>query len=199
MKLPVELREYVFKYALALPSGACMRTKEPRRNCRGDLGERWEIIAPRWHPPLRQHEVVPGFVTLLRVSKTFYREASPCFWSQGILVSGNAPKLCRLLRRGMGWKSVRRIDLKLRDGGDECILDDNDEIALLATMPRLRKLSVRLTPLRPNREKESILKVPSVVSLRKHIRGLEELVIRGPLECCEHVLRLELMGPRKVS
>jgi hypothetical protein len=98
----------------------------------------------------------------------------------------------------MGWKYVRQIDLKLRNGGDQCAFDDDDEIALLATMPRLRKLIVRLTPLRVYSRKESILKVPSVVSLRKHVRGLEELVICGPLGNCEDVLRAELMGPREV-
>jgi hypothetical protein len=99
----------------------------------------------------------------------------------------------------MGWKYVEQIDLKLRHGGDQCTLDDDDEIALLATMPRLRKLIVRLTPLRVYRRKGNILKVPSVVSLRKHVRGLEELVVHGPLEICEDVLRAELMGPREVS
>lgn len=99
----------------------------------------------------------------------------------------------------MGWKFVRHIDLKLRDGVDQRTLDNDDEIASLAAMPRLRKVTVRLTPLRPNRRKEDMLKIPSVVSLRKHIRGLEELVIHGPLENCEDVLRAELMGPRKVS
>ena len=93
----------------------------------------------------------------------------------------------------MGWKYVRRIDLKLRDDGDQGTLDDDDEIALLATMPRLRRLIVRLTPLRAYRDKEVMLKVPSVVSLRKHVRGLEELVIHGPLKRCEDVLRSELM------
>ena len=77
--------------------------------------------------------------------------------------------------------------------------EDDEEIALLATMPRLRKLIVRLTPLRVYSRKENILKVPSVVSLRKHVRGLEELVICGPLENCEDVLRAELMGSREVS
>jgi hypothetical protein len=202
MKLPVELREYIFKYALALPPGACLRTKEPCRNCRGDLCERWEISAPRWREvsSSKRCEVDSDFLALLRVSKTFYQEASPCLWSSDILVSGNAPKLCRLLRGAMGWKYVRQIDLKLRDGGDQCAFEeDDDEIALLATMPRLRKLIVRLTPLRVYSRKEGILKVPSVVSLRKHVRGLEELVIYGPLENCEDVLRAELMGSREVS
>jgi hypothetical protein len=65
-------------------------------------------------------------------------------------------------------------------------------------MPRLRKLIVRLTPLRVYSRKENILKVPGVVSLRRHVRGLEELVICGPLEICEDVLRAELMSPRTV-
>jgi hypothetical protein len=199
MKLPVELREYIFKYALALPSGAYMRTKEPRRNCHGDLCERWEISAPRWHSASRQCKVDSNFLALLRVSKTFYQEASPCFWSQDFLVSGNAPKVCLLLRGAMGWKHVRQIDLKLRDDGDQRTIDDDDEIALLAAMPRLCKLIVRLTPLRPNRRKENILEIPSVVSLRRHVRGLEELIVHGPLECCEDVLRAELMGPQKMS
>jgi hypothetical protein len=101
MKLPVELREYIFRYALALPPGARMRTKEPRRNSRG---ERWEILAPRSHSDLREYEIHPDFLALLRVSKSFYQEASPCFWSSDILVSGNAPKICRLLQGAMGWK-----------------------------------------------------------------------------------------------
>lgn len=197
MKLPVELREYIFRYALALPPGACMRTKEPRRNCRGDLCERWEIFAPRWHSAAKQYEVDSDFLALLRVSKAFHREAAPCFWSQGIIVSGNTPKLCRLLRGTVGWKYVGQVDLKLRDDGYQRTIDDDDEIALLATMPRLRKLIVRLTPLRSYRSKESIMKVPGVVSLRKHFRGLEELIICGPLELCENVLRSELMCPHK--
>ena len=199
MRLPVELREYIFKFALALPPGACMRTKEPRRNCRGGLGVRWELSAPRWHSALKQYEVDADFLALLRVSKAIYREASPCFWSQDVAVSGNAPKLCRLLRGAMGWKFVRHIDMKLRDDVDQRTLDDDDDIASLAAMPLLRKLTVRLTPLRPNRRKEDILRIPSVVSLRQHVRNLEELVIHGPLENCEDILRAELMGPRKVS
>ena len=98
----------------------------------------------------------------------------------------------------MGWKYVRKIDLKLRDDGDQRALDDDEEIALLASMPRLRSLIVRLTPLRPYRNKEGILKVPGVASLRRHVRGLEELVICGPLQKCDDVLRAELVGPRKV-
>jgi len=217
MKLPVELREYIFKYALALPPGACLRTKEPCKDCRSDLCERWEISAPRWHEvsssssSSKRYEVDSDFLALLRVSKTFYREASPCFWSSDVLVSGNAPKICRLLRGAMGWKYVSQLDLKLRvdgfqrdgrwlsyGGSDDDDYDDH-EIALLASMPRLRKLIARLTPLRVYSRKESILKVPSVVSLRKHVRGLEELVVCGPLEKCEDVLRAELMGPREVS
>lgn len=200
MKLPVELREYIFTYALALPPGACMRTKEPCKDCRSDLCERWEISAPRWNcASTKQYEVDADFLALLRVSKAFHREAAPCFWSQDIRVSGNAPKICRLLRGAMGWKYVRKIDLKLRDDGDQRALDDDEEIALLASMPRLRSLTVRLTPLRPYRSKEGIFKVPGVASLRRHVRGLEELVVRGPLEKCEDVFRAELMGPRKVS
>lgn len=100
----------------------------------------------------------------------------------------------------MGWKFVRHIDLKLRDDVDQRTLgDDDDDIASLAAMPLLRKLTVRLTPLRPNRRMEDILRIPSVVSLRQHVCNLEELVIHGPLENCEDVLRAELMGPRKVS
>jgi hypothetical protein len=77
--------------------------------------------------------------------------------------------------------------------------DDEEEIALLATMPRLRKLTVRLTPLKGYGRKEDMLKIPNVVSLRRHVRGLEELIVHGPLGICEDVLRAELVGPRKVS
>ncbi|KAM0711730.1 hypothetical protein Q7P35_001098 [Cladosporium inversicolor] len=207
VRLPVELREYIFTYALALPPGACMRTKEPRRN---SSGERWEISTPRWHSSSRQYEVDPDFLALFRVSKSFYREASPCFWSQGILVSGSASKICHLLRPAAAWQYVEQLDLKLRDddvwrmverpyrsfdGGD----DDDEEIPLLASMPRLRKLIVRLTPLRAYGSKEGMLNLPSVVSLRRHVRGLKELVVHGPLQHCEDVLRADLVGPRKVS
>lgn len=208
MKLPVELRASIFTYALALPPGARMRTKEPRRNSRG---ERWEIIAPNPRSSLKVNEVDPDFLALLRVSKAFYQEASPCFWSQELVVSGNAPKICRLLRAPAAWKYVQQIDLKLRDdgfqlngrwvhlGGEHEHDDCNDEIAFLATMPRLRKMIVRLTPLRAYNIKEGLLEVPIVASLRRHIRGLKELVVHGPLQGCEDVLRAELMGPRDVS
>lgn len=73
----------------------------------------------------------------------------------------------------------------------------------MAGIPRLRQLIVRLCPVAENwiklKRGGDVLAIPSVVSLRKHFRGLEEVILRGMLRKYEDFLRAELMGPRKVS
>jgi hypothetical protein len=205
MKLPVKLREYIFKYALALPSGATMRPRGSLMIPRSG-SERWALLAPRWHSDgLEQYDVESDFLALLRVSKSFYREAMPFLWSQ-VLIVGTSFELCRLLRDTTPWKLVEQIEIHLR-GDDERFMHsgkyvsvDDDYIATLAALPRLRKLIVHLMPLSPvARFTRAQLDTPSVASLRRHVRGLEELVVHDLVEGCKDVLRAELVGARKVS
>lgn len=203
MELPIELRESIFKYALVLPSGARIKLRERGKNRQG---ETWAISAPRWHCGPKRYEVDPDFLALLRVSKSFYQEASPCFWSQ-VVVCGTPSEICRLLQGATAWKSVEQLDLRLREDRDQLMpggkwvsLDD-DGIAALATLPRLCKLSVRWLPLFDpfRRGQLDVANVACIASLRRHVRGLKELEVHRLLSDCEDVLRAELIGPRAGS
>lgn len=230
MELPVELREHIFKYALLLPPGATMKPIQVHRDSRRRkfIGEReligywviskpackwfvgrWAISAPRWHPTSKRHDIEPESFALLRVSKAIYEEAIPFFWSQNLLVSSTAWKLRLLLEPTMGWKYVEQIKLELEvyrsphTPQREMMSHEDKCIAVLASMPRLRKLVICLSPVAGWRRKSEgevdVLSIPSVASLRKHVRGLKELVVHGMLKELEDILRAELMGPRKMS
>lgn len=109
----------------------------------------------------------------------------------------------------MGWKYVEQIklDLGVYRSPDtiqrEMISHEDECIAVLASMPRLRGLVIRLCPFaerwRKSEGEGSVLAIPSVVSLRNHFRGLRELVVHGILEEYEGLLGAELMGTRKAS
>lgn len=130
------------------------RRETPWLNVRDGMEQflgRWIISAPRWHSTSKLYNVEPKFFALLRVSKAFYHEAPACLWSQDSLISGNADKLCRLLQRSIRWKYVKQIELELEGYCSpgllqhELMSDEVDCIAVLASMPRLRKLVVRLS------------------------------------------------------
>ena len=204
MKLPVELREWIFKYALLLPPGAVMKHTYAK-HCSG----RWAITAPRWHSPSKPYYVEAKFFALLRVSKAFYQEAQPHIWSQNLLVSGTAPMLGVLLRPTMRWKYINQIELQLegylKPGKAErkMMVYEDECIAVLAGMPRLRKLVVCLTRIpqgwKKCKREHDLWVVPGIMSVRKHVRGLRELVVHGVLEEYEDSLRAELMGPRQAG
>lgn len=175
MRLPPEVRETIFQYALLLPTSGC-RT---RRN------KHWTLRTTNPHSTIGYQERIArsSFARLLQVSKTIYDEAMPCFWSQSVFHVDHAEQINKCFRHFPGWRYIEHLSVRWPiDGLQPCTDPSQAEqscVVTIAKLPRLHSLIIDTSLSEWDRLSGARLSFQCVAQFRA-IKGLEELEVRGP-------------------
>lgn len=235
MKLPPEIRDAIFRYALLLPpSGTECTNDGPRHSHSYDTrkSSSYNMAALRfrttsreydeefrrdlwWHKKdngehglLRRYKVRPSFFNVLHVSKTFQKEALPCFWSQNFFYAREHTALNLLIRRlpreyrhlleNVGfryhYKNEPSSKSDIRHYGKDRW---NKIMAALSRLPRLRRLVLDVS-------QEAIPRYLLDDANLRSVRGLREFELHGFTGSCslckeaEASLKAEMMSSREL-
>lgn len=206
MDLPTEIRVLIFEFALLLPrSGVWYDFQEPNtttgapsRRFKAWTAERdgsltqyypsvWktEKDSP-WHDPKFLFQVdLEAHLSLLRASKSIYKEAFPCYYSQNIFFLPNDWAAIKLFRRFSRAQLSQLCHVVWRCSKNQC--PSRTLARHLATLPRLRTLVVDLPPMEKALTLSDALQVAT-------IRGLYDVQFFGTIVQYEAFLRPKMLG-----